>query len=131
VSYLVDTNVIGELARKRPNPGVVTWAGQVTSVKLSVVSLEEIRFGFAWKANARISAWFDRFLAEQCEILPVTDEIAGRSGDLRGRLQLRGRTRAQADMLIAATAMAHRLTLVTRNEADFEGCDVTVLNPFS
>ena len=131
MSYLVDTNVIGDLAGARPNPGVVTWAGQVTSVSLSVVSLEEIRFGLAWKPNTRIAAWFERFLAEQCEILPVTDEIARRSGDLRGRLQARGRPRTQADMLIAATAMVHRLTLVTRNEADFRGCDVTVLNPFS
>ena len=131
MSYLVDTNVIGDLARARPNHGVVTWAGQVNSVSLSVVSLEEIRFGLAWKPNARIAAWFERFLSEQCQILPVTDEVARRSGDLRGRLQARGRTRTQADMLIAATAIAHRLTLVTRNEADFEGCDVTVLNPFS
>ena len=61
----------------------------------------------------------------------MTDEIARRSGDLRGRRQARGRPRTQADMLIAATAMVHRLTLVTRNEADFRGCDVTVLNPFS
>ena len=131
MSYLVDTNVIGELARARPNPGVVVWAGQVTSVHLSVISLEEIYFGLARKANARVAAWFEGFLAEQCQILPVTDEIARRSGDLRARLQTRGRTRTQADMLIAATAIAHRLTLVTRNEADFEGCDVTVLNPFS
>ena len=131
MTYLADTNVIGDLARARPNPGVVTWAGQVTSVSLSVVSLEEIRFGLAWKPNARIAAWFERFLAEQCRILPVTDEIARRSGDLRGRLQAKGRIRTQADMLVAATAAAHRLTLVTRNEADFLDCDVTVLNPFS
>ena len=131
MSYLVDTNVIGDLARARPNRGVVTWAGQVTTVSLSVVSLEEIRFGLAWKPNAKIGAWFERFLAEQCRILPVTDEIARRSGDLRGRLQARGRIRTQADMLIAATAIVHRLTLVTRNEADFRDCDVTVLDPFS
>lgn len=131
MSYLADTNIIGELTRPRPNPGVVTWAGQVTSVALSVVSLEEIRFGLAWKPNARIAAWFERFLAEQCVILPVTDEVARRSGDLRGRFRARGRARTQADMLIAATAVANRLTLVTRKEAAFEGCDVTLLNPFS
>ena len=131
MSYLVDTNVLGELARARPNPGVVTWAGQVRTVSLSVVGLEEIRFGLAWKPNVKIAAWFERFLAEQCQILPVTEDIARLGGDLRGRLQARGRPRTQADMLIAATAMAHRLTLVTGNAADFQGCDVTVLNPFS
>ena len=131
MSFLVDTNVLGELARIRPNSGVVTWAGKVTTVSLSVVSLEEIRFGLAWKPNAKIAAWFERFLAEQCQILPVTGDIARRGGDLRGRLQARGRPRTQADMLIAATAIVHGLTLVTRNEADFHGCDVPILNPFS
>ncbi len=131
MSYLADTNVIGELARPRPNAGVVTWAGQVTSVHLSVVSVEEIRFGLTWRPNAKIAAWFERFLGEQCQVIPVTDEIARRSGELRGRLRARGATRTQADMLIAATAITHRLTLVTRNEADFHDCGVTVLNPFS
>jgi predicted nucleic acid-binding protein len=131
VSFLVDTNVLGELTRPRPNRGVVNWAAQVKRISLSVVSLEEIHFGLSWKPNARIEAWFQRFFAEQCEILPVTGEIARRSGFLRGRLQARGRRRTQADMLIAATASTHALTLVTRNEPDFEDCDVTVLNPFS
>jgi toxin FitB len=131
VSYLVDTNVIGDLARPRPNAGVLTWAGQVTSISLSVVTLEEIQFGLSWKPNPRISSWFEGFLADQCRVLPVTDEIARRGGDLRGRLRARGRTRSQADMLIAATAAVHRLTLVTRNQGDFDDCGVTVLNPFS
>jgi predicted nucleic acid-binding protein len=131
VSYLADTNVIGELARPRPNAGVVTWAGQVTSVHLSVITVEEIRFGLAWKPNAKVATWFGRFLEEECQVIPVTDEIARRSGELRGRLRARGATRTQADMLIAATAIANRLTLVTRNEADFEDCGVTVLNPFA
>lgn len=131
MSYLLDTNIIGELARPKPNPGVVSWAGQVTSVHLSVVSVEEIRFGLTWKPNAKIAAWFERFLGEQCQVISVTDEIARRSGELRGRLRAKGVTRSQADMLIAATATAHRLTLVTRNEGDFHDCGVTVLNPFS
>jgi predicted nucleic acid-binding protein len=131
VSYLADTNVIGELARPRPNAGVVTWAEQVTSVHLSVVSVEEIRFGLTWKPNAKVAAWFERFLGEQCQVIPITDEIARRSGELRGRLRAKGATRTQADMLIAASAIAHRLTLVTRNESDFHDCGVTVLNPFS
>jgi predicted nucleic acid-binding protein len=128
---LADTNILGELARPKPNSGVVVWAGQVTSVQLSVVSVEEIRFGLTWKPNAKIAEWFERFLEDQCRVLPVTDEIARRSGELRGCLRARGATRTQADMLIAATAITHRLTLVTRNEDDFHDCGVTVLNPFS
>ena len=131
MSFLVDTNVIGELARRRPNRGVLRFASQVHTIRLSVISLEEIHYGLAWKPNERIRAWFLRFLEEQCQVLPVSEEVARRSGELRGRLQARGATRTQADMLIAATAASHALTLVTRNTDDFEGCGVTVLNPFS
>jgi predicted nucleic acid-binding protein len=131
VTFLADTNIIGELTRSRPNAGVLSWAGQVSELSLSVITLEEIQFGLAWKPNEQIRAWFNRFLTEQCRILPIADDVARRAGDLRGRLRARGETRSQADMLIAATALLNGLTLVTRNTNDFKGCGVTVLNPFS
>ena len=74
--YLVDTNVLSELARPRPRASVVGWAGTVTRISLSGITLEEIRFGLAWRPNARIQSWFDTFLKEHCEIRPVTAEIA-------------------------------------------------------
>jgi len=129
--FLTDTNIIGELARPRPDAGVLAWAAQVSTLSLSVVSVEEIQYGLAWKPNARVHAWFDRFLDTQCRVLPVAEDIAKRAGTLRGRFRANGQTRTQADMLIAATALVHRLTLVSRNEADFEGCSVAVLNPFA
>jgi len=128
---LVDTNVLGELARPRPNAGVLRWADGVTFVALSVVTVEEIFFGLAWRPNARVREWVDSFLAEHCAILPVTAEVARRSGELRGRLRSSGSSRTQADMLIAATAQVHGLTVVTRNVRDFEDVLVPVLNPFS
>ena len=97
---------------------------------LSVVTVEEIHFGLAWKPNARIEALVDRFLAERCEILPVTRPVARRAGALRGQFRRTGRTRTQADMLIAATAQVHQLPVATRNVRDFEGCGVALLNPF-
>jgi toxin FitB len=128
---LVDTNVLSELARPSPNQGVLDWASAVTVVRASVITLEEIRYGLSWRPNARVEDWFERFFKTSCVVLPVTREIATLAGGLRGELRADGRTRTQADMLIAATARAHDLVLVTRNERDFEGCGARVLNPFS
>jgi predicted nucleic acid-binding protein len=128
--YLGDTNIISELARPVPNAGVSAWAETVVAIHLSVVSIEEIYFGLAWKPQPRILAWFDTFLETRCTILPVTVDIAKRCGTLRGNLQAQGKTRSQADMLLAATAQLHQLTLVTRNTRDFEDCAIALLNPF-
>jgi predicted nucleic acid-binding protein len=128
--YLCDTNIISELARPRPNAGVLAWAATVVSINLSVITVEEIFYGLAWKPHPRIRAWFETFLDTHCTLLPVTIRIAKHSGQLRGELQARGKARTQADMLIAATAHLHQLTLVTRNVSDFEDCAVPLLNPF-
>lgn len=128
--HLWDTNVLSELTRHEPNAGVLAWAEGETAVTISVVTLEEILYGLAWKPIPRIVAWFDRFIARQCEILPVTVEVARVSGQLRGRLQAKGKERSQADMMIAATANVHGLTVVTRNVRHFDDCGVPVLNPF-
>ena len=131
MSYLVDTNVLRELLRKAPNPGVEAWAGQVGRIYLSIVTLEEICFGLGWKPNPRVLVRFEKIIGDHCDVLPATEAIARRSGALRGQLQALGKPRSQADMLIAATAAVHGLTLVTRNLGDFEGCGISVLNPFS
>lgn len=129
MTWLVDTNVLSELARPRPDAGVLSWAESVGRISISVVTIEEISFGLGWKPNPRILQWFTAFF-ETCEVLPVTRSIAERAGALRGELQSLGKTRSQADVLIAATAQLHGLTLVTRNTRDFEECSVPLLNPF-
>ena len=131
MSFLVDTNSLSELARREPNAGVHMWARTVTVVSLSVVTVEEIFFGLTWKPNLRIQGWFEDFLDSHCEILAVTAEIVRLSGQLRGTQAKRGQKRTQADMLIAATAQVHQQMLVTRNVRDFEGCGISLLNPFS
>lgn len=131
MSFLCDTNVIGELARPRPNAGVVAWASQVSTLTLSAVTIEEVFFGLAWKPHPRAQAFLERFLETRCQVLPVSEEVARIAGALRGRLQSEGRPRSQADVLIAATALLNGLTLVTRNQPDFEHCGVPVLNPFT
>jgi len=128
---LVDTNVLSELSRPSPDPGVRRWAETVSlPIQISVVTLEELHFGLSWKPNARVRRWMEQFLSESCEILAITTDIARRAGELRGRLRAAGQQRTQADMLIAATAQAHQLWLVTRNARDFEGCGIPLLDPF-
>ena len=61
-AFLVDTNVLSELARQQPNDRVVAWARTVVRVSLSVITLEEIQFGLTWRPNPRIHAWFEMFV---------------------------------------------------------------------
>jgi len=129
-SLLVDTNVLSELVRKRPDAGVLQWAQGVRRVALSAVTVEEVYYGLSWKPNARVQLWFEGFLDTHCEVLPVTAGIAKRSGEIRGQLQVRGETRSSADMIIASTAQEHQLTLVTRNVRHFEDCGIPLFNPF-
>jgi toxin FitB len=131
MSWLVDTNIISELVRRRPNDGVVEWAARVDRISLSVITYEEIICGLAWKPKRAIARWFEELVKDACELLPVSRAIAERAGRMRGQMKAGGATRSQADMLIAATADVHDLTLVTRNVSDFEGCHIRILNPFS
>ena len=129
MNYLCDTNIISELVRRRPNPGALRWAESVRRIFISVITLEEIHYGLAWKRNRRVEEWFDDFIREGCETLPVSEKTAHLAGHLRGRLQSQGKPRSQADMLIAATALEHEMTLVTANTRDFADCEVALLNP--
>jgi toxin FitB len=130
--FLCDTNIISELARPNPNSGVINWISNLETIFISVITLEEIQFGLASRPNARIQAWFNQFLQTDCVVLPVTDSVALRSGQLRGNFRRIGQQRSQADILIAATALHYELTIATRNLKDFDNCDDLVLfNPFA
>jgi predicted nucleic acid-binding protein len=131
---LVDTNVISELPRPRPSARVLQWFAAQPTIHVSVITLEELEFGVARAAPAarpRLARWLDALLASKPVLLDVTPAVARAAGKLRAAREARGRRVAQADMLIAATAIAHGLTLVTRNARDFEGCGVSLLDPFA
>ena len=128
--HLADTNVLSEFVRPIPNRGVIAWAAGVERISISVVSLEEITFGLSWKPNKKLGDWFRDFFANACDALPITDPIAQRAGEMRGRFRAKGIARSMSDMLIAATAHVHGLTLVTRNVRDFDGCRIDLVNPF-
>jgi toxin FitB len=136
--YLLDTNVPSEFSRDRPDPRVVAWlkAQPPTMLYLSAVTIGEIRKGLVVLPQGRrrieLEAWFhsDLLVWFRNRILPVTDSIADRWGVLEGQCQLKGTPLNTADGMIAATALEHNLTLVTRNMKDFAGLDVVLLNPW-
>lgn len=131
---LADTNIISELMRRQPHPGVLAWRDTVDAahgkLTLSVITIDEIFYGLLRKPHPTLMAWFDEFIGRN-EVLDATPSIARRAGEMRGMFAARGQVRSQADMLIAATAQVHALTVVTRNVRDFDGCGIGVLNPFT
>jgi predicted nucleic acid-binding protein len=133
VSFLLDTNAISEIRRGR-DASVQAWAAAVSDgdLHLSVLTLGEIRKGIE-RLRGRDAPQADTFAAWLAQlqtqfarrILPVDTPIAQEWGRLNARTP-----RNTVDSLIAATALVHGLTVVTRNTADFEGCEVELLNPW-
>jgi predicted nucleic acid-binding protein len=127
---LIDTNIISELMRRQPDPAVLGWAERQPGFHLSVVVLEELVFGLTHRSLPMKRQWLDDFLMRQCSVLPVSPAIALSAGTLRGAFAAKGIIRQPYDMLIAATALLHKLPLATRNTGDFADCGITLINPF-
>lgn len=134
MSALVDTNVLSETVRARPNPGVLRWLEAHPVFAISAITLEELAFGIERQAGRRkalLYEWLDRLCADPAPtVVAVDTEIALAAGRLRARRERKGRPVPQADMLIAASALTRGLTLVTRNTDDFEDCGIALVNPF-
>jgi predicted nucleic acid-binding protein len=137
--FLIDTNVLSEYNRPGgPDAGVKRWLettdGQ--SQHVSVITLAEIQKGIellaAGKRRAQLEEWLKRDLEAwfSGRVLPVNRQVAARWASLVAQGARTGRTLPAVDSLIGATALAHDLTIVTRNTRDFEGIGATTLNPW-
>ncbi len=136
--FLLDTNVLSELVRPKPDPGVVRWIENAEEplLFLSVLTLGEIRKGImglaAGAKRARLESWLqlDLRLRFENRILAIDEAIADRWGTIAGLAAAAGRPVPVVDGLLAATALHHNLTLVTRNASDIAGTGGRVLNPW-
>jgi predicted nucleic acid-binding protein len=136
--FLLDTNIVSELRTKNPEPRVVEWmeAADEGLLYLSVLTFGEIRKGAALlpqdKRRTQLETWLEIDLQARFagRILPINSAIADRWGWIAAEAKRKGMTLPIIDGLLAATALHHNLTIVSRNVKDFVNTQVPVLNPW-
>lgn len=136
--FLLDTCVVSEFISRQPSASVVQWLDDVDEelLHLSVITIGEINRGIhrlpASRRKRDLRQWLDAGLLTRFHnrILTVDTPIMLVWGELVADLESRGRSQPVMDSMIAATAIHHDLTLVTRNETDFADTGVAILNPW-
>jgi toxin FitB len=139
MTYLLDTCLISELVAKQPNQQVLDWldAQVPETLYLSVITIGEIAKGIrkltASKRKESLTTWLNETLPNRFEhrILSIDISTMVLWGNLVGQLEQNGRPLPVMDSLIAAIALQNSLSLVTRNENDFVGTGVVIVNPWS
>ena len=136
--FLLDTNCISELVRPQPEPRVIDWMNTADEglLYLSVLTLGEIRKRLSGltqgKRRTHLESWLDVDLQARFagRIIAIDAAIADRWGVLAAQAKGRGKALSAIDGLLAATALHHNLTVVSRNASDFTNAQVEVLNPW-
>ena len=137
MSLLLDTNVVSESIRARPEPKVLRWLAALPKqdLAISAVTVAELRDGITnapgGKRRAALSRWVENEVAYFSDrTLQITGDILLDWISLSRRLRRTGKTRESADLLIASTARVHNLTLATRNIRDFADTGLVVYDPW-
>lgn len=138
MNYLLDTNIVSEWVKARPDPGVIAWLAEADEdrVFISVITLAELRYGIArlneGQRRKRLEAWLSDELPQRFagRVLPIDGAAADVWGKLMAQRAGQGRPLQPMDGFIAAIAQTHSLTLVTRNTADFKSSLKTIVNPW-
>jgi predicted nucleic acid-binding protein len=138
VKFLLDTCLISELVKKKPDAAVLKWLDErdEQSLFLSILTLGELQKGISKLSTGvrkdDLQAWIEHDLIERFEgrILDLDLETALIWGKLQGEAELKGEKLPVMDSLIAATAIAHGLAVVTRNVKDIERCRARVFSPW-
>jgi predicted nucleic acid-binding protein len=136
--WLLDTNVLSELRRRRPEPKVLAFVrGEpLDLLYVSAVTIAEIRFGIEGVADAARRAELHEWLTHKVRpmfaqrILPVTEDVMFHWRLMVEEGRKTGHTYSQPDLIIAATAFVHGFTVVTRDVREYERARVMVLNPW-
>lgn len=132
---LLDTNVVSELTRDAPDPNVSVFISSQSDLWLASVVVYEMEYGMlllpAGRRRDNVALANSRILtAFRDRVLPLDRIGAEWAGSFRAQAQRRGRPLSVNDALIAGTAMAHNLALVTRDVRDFAGLDIEIINPW-
>jgi toxin FitB len=138
MAWLLDTNILSEIRRPKPEPKVLAFivARPLDELYISAVTLAELRFGIerldAGERRDELSGWLAHTVRPMFDqrVLPATEDILFRWRVLMEEGRKVGHTYSQPDLLIAATALHHRFTVVTRDRDDFDKAGVTVINPW-
>jgi predicted nucleic acid-binding protein len=134
MTFLVDANVLSEPTRPEPDPKVIQWlVRHEREIAVDPIILGEIRFGILLlpegKRRQRLEHWFETGV-ERLHCLGWDANTGLRWARLLADLRARGRSMPVKDSLIAATALAHDIIVVTRNRRDFEAAEVEIVDPF-
>ena len=139
MNFLLDTNVVSEWTKPRPDAGIVAWLAEADEdrIFISVITIAELRHGIERLAPGARRNRLDSWLSEDVplrfadRLLAVDVETANIWGRVMAQGRAAGRPPGTMDAFIAATVLRHEMTLVTRNVSDFEKLGVKLTNPWS